>query len=339
MRLLYPLEKNMKPGSQKLFRTLILVVFTGLLAISPAQESNGLKKVVLALHWQPQAQFAGYYMALTKGIYKKYGLDVSIRHTGFKDNAIDLLRTGSAHFITNFLSGSLEEYEKGLNLRLIAQTSRKSALTIAGLKSRGIKQLSDLNNKKIAIWQAGFRELPQAFLTKYGLNSQFVPVRSTVNLFLMGGVDAQVVMDYNELNSIIFSGVKEEDLTLFRIAEYGLNVPEDGIYCSASFLEKNKGLAEKFVKATMEGWIEAFNNKEETVEFCVDLKRKNGLQANRAHQMRMLKTMEAVIQPRNNTLNTYLDPGMFNLAIQVLKDAGRIEGNIKYYNFYVQVVK
>lgn len=49
-----------------------------------------------------------------------------------------------------------------------------------------------------------FRELPQAFLKKYNINAEFVPVRSTVNLFLLGGVDAQVVMDYNELNSIIF---------------------------------------------------------------------------------------------------------------------------------------
>ncbi len=329
----------MKPSVNRLTRTLLLILLTGLLAISPAQEKNGLRKVVLAVHWQPQAQFAGYYTALTKGIYKKYGLDVTIRHTGFKDNAIDLLRSGAAHFITNFLSGSLEEYEKGLDLRLIAQTSRKSALTIAGLKSRGIRQLSDLNNKKIAIWQAGFRELPQAFLTKYGLNSKFVPVQSTVNLFLLGGVDAQVVMDYNELNSIIFSGVKEEDLTLFRIAEYGLNVPEDGIYCDAGFLEKNRDVCEKFVKATMEGWIEAFNNKEETVNYCVKLKRKNGLQANFAHQMRMLKVMEAVIQPEGNKLNVTLDPNSFKVAIQVLKDAGNIKGKIKYENFFMPVVK
>ncbi|MBK6678778.1 MAG: ABC transporter substrate-binding protein [Ignavibacteriales bacterium] len=116
------------------------------------------------MHWQPQAQFAGYYAAITKGIYKKYGLDVTIRHTGFKDNAIDYLKNGGAQFITHFLSGAMEEYGKGVDLKLIAQVSHKSALTIAGIKSRGIKQVSNLNNKKIAIWQAGFRELPQAFL-------------------------------------------------------------------------------------------------------------------------------------------------------------------------------
>jgi len=191
-----------------LLKVTSLLLFTGLMAISPAQDKKVLQKVVIALHWQPQTQFAGYYTALIKGIYKKYGLDVVIRPTGLKDNAVDLLKSGDAQFMTNFLSMAIEEYDKGLNLKLIAQTSQKSALCIAGLKSRGINKLSDLNGKKISIWQVGFRELPQAFLTKYKINASFVPIRSSVNLFLMGGTNAQVVMDYNELNTIIFSGIR-----------------------------------------------------------------------------------------------------------------------------------
>jgi len=329
----------MKYFVPKNFKLILLLVVTGIFALLPMQSNTALRKIVLAVHWQPQAQFAGYYMAISKGIYKKYGLDVTIKHTGFKDNAIDYLKAGSANFITNFLSGALEDYDKGFKYRLIGQISRKSALTIAGIKSRGIKQLSDLNNKKIAIWQAGFRELPQAFLTKYNLNSQFVPVRSTVNLFLLGGVDAQVVMDYNELNSIIFAGINEDDLTLFRIANYGLNVPEDGIYCTDEFLNSNKEVCKNFLQASMEGWIEAFNNKEESVAECMKLKHKAGLSANYAHQMRMLNTMEDIIAPVNNKIDPILDKRSFAIAIQVLKDAGRIKRNISYDSFFKEVRK
>lgn len=324
------------PNRLKIF---LLFFVTGIFALLPMQSNSSLRKIILAVHWQPQAQFAGYYVAITKGIYKKYGLDVTLRHTGFKDNAIDYLKAGGANFITNFLSGALEDYDHGFKYRLIGQISKKSALTIAGLKSRGIKQLNDLNNKKIAIWQAGFRELPQAFLTKYNLNSKFVPVRSTVNLFLMGGVDAQVVMDYNELNSIIFSGISEDDLTLFRIANYGLNVPEDGIYCTDEFLRDNKEVCKNFLLASMEGWIEAFRNKEETVNECMKLKRKAGLSANYAHQMRMLNTMEDIISPVNDTIDPVLDKRSFAIAIQVLKDAKRIKGDINYDSFFKEVRK
>ena len=329
----------MKHFNKNLSKSFLLLLTMIVFSMIPLQSTTTLKKIVLAVHWQPQAQFAGYYAAITKGIYKKYGLDVTIRHTGFKDNAIDYLKNGGAQFITHFLSGAMEEYGKGVDLKLIAQVSHKSALTIAGIKSRGIKQVSNLNNKKIAIWQAGFRELPQAFLKKYNINAEFVPVRSTVNLFLLGGVDAQVVMDYNELNSIIFSGIDEDDLTLFKIADYGLNVPEDGIYCSSDFLEKNKDLCAKFVRASMEGWLAAFEEKSESVDYCLRLKRKSGQSANYAHQLRMLNTMEEIIAPKDGKIDPKLNKASFDIAVQIMKESGRLKKDILYDDFYKTVVK
>ncbi len=329
----------MKRLPKNLSRPFLLLLTLIVFSMVPLQSTTTLKKITLAVHWQPQAQFAGYYAAITKGIYKKYGLDVTIRHTGFKDNAIDYLKNGGAQFITHFLSGAIEEYGKGVDLNLIGQISHKSALTIAGIKSRGIKQVSNLNNKKIAIWQAGFRELPQAFLKKYNINAEFVPVRSTVNLFLLGGVDAQVVMDYNELNSIIFSGIDEDDLTLFKIADYGLNVPEDGIYCSSDFLEKNKDVCAKFVKASMEGWLAAFKEKSESVDYCLRLKRKSGQSANFAHQMRMLNTMEEIISPKNGKIDPKLDKSSFDIAVKIMKESGRLKKDIIYNDFYKAVVR
>ncbi|MCX5799224.1 MAG: ABC transporter substrate-binding protein, partial [Proteobacteria bacterium] len=41
-----------------------------------------LKKVVFVPQWLPQAQFAGYYVAKEKGIYKKYGIDITILRGG-----------------------------------------------------------------------------------------------------------------------------------------------------------------------------------------------------------------------------------------------------------------
>ena len=38
--------------------------------------AHAQEKVTLQLKWLPQAQFAGYYVALSKGYYKAEGLDV-----------------------------------------------------------------------------------------------------------------------------------------------------------------------------------------------------------------------------------------------------------------------
>ena len=40
------------------------------------------EKVTVQMKWVPQAQFAGYYVALAKGYYKDAGLDVTIRPGG-----------------------------------------------------------------------------------------------------------------------------------------------------------------------------------------------------------------------------------------------------------------
>ncbi|MCC6636505.1 MAG: ABC transporter substrate-binding protein, partial [Ignavibacteriaceae bacterium] len=74
----------MKHFNKNLSKSFLLLLTMIVFSMIPLQSTTTLKKIVLAVHWQPQAQFAGYYAAITKGIYKKYGLDVTIRHTGFK---------------------------------------------------------------------------------------------------------------------------------------------------------------------------------------------------------------------------------------------------------------
>ena len=62
-------------------RLLKIVLVMSFLCVSIQGYSSDLespRKVSLVLHWLPQAQFAGYYVAVKKGIYRKYGLDVSI---------------------------------------------------------------------------------------------------------------------------------------------------------------------------------------------------------------------------------------------------------------------
>ena len=55
---------------------LALTLASSLAAWLPNAQAG--EPVRLQLHWQPQAQFAGYYVALEKGFYEAHGLDVCI---------------------------------------------------------------------------------------------------------------------------------------------------------------------------------------------------------------------------------------------------------------------
>lgn len=59
-------------------RCFALSVVLSFLLSCPSFAQDNLKKVTFVPLWKPQAQFAGYYAALEKGIYKKHGLDVAI---------------------------------------------------------------------------------------------------------------------------------------------------------------------------------------------------------------------------------------------------------------------
>jgi len=74
-----------------------------------AQEETALKEVTFIPHWSPQAQFAGYYVAQEKGLYKKYGLDVKIIEGGPEEIAPEYLLSKKADFAVMWLSQGMQK--------------------------------------------------------------------------------------------------------------------------------------------------------------------------------------------------------------------------------------
>ena len=59
-----------------------ILFFTAFFIFASPASAAHLQKVTFLPQWFPQAQFAGYYTAKEKGIYEKYGLDVTILRGG-----------------------------------------------------------------------------------------------------------------------------------------------------------------------------------------------------------------------------------------------------------------
>jgi len=81
----------------------------------------------------PQAQFAGYYVALDQGFYSKYGLEVEIIHPSATTNVSDFLNEGKADVRTQFLISALYAKDKNTDIVIIAPITEfaKSARIIA----------------------------------------------------------------------------------------------------------------------------------------------------------------------------------------------------------------
>lgn len=250
-------------------------------------------------HWMPQAQFAGYYVAIDKGYYKEAGLDVTIRHPSATENVVESLREGKCDVISLFLVTAIEARAKGTGMVNIGQLSQNSALLFVTKATSGITKPADLNGKRIGSWEAGFREVPVALLQAAGCQVTWVPIVSTVNLFLQGGIDAMVVMLYNEYDVIINCGVNEDELNMILCSEHGFNVPEDGLYALADTYNKNPDALRRFTEATLRGWEAAFANKKYALELVSKEMKMAHVPSNMAHQSWMLDKMEELFRPGN----------------------------------------
>lgn len=272
---------------------LMVCVCAGMIS---ARAEAAMKKLSFIPLWSPQAQFAGYYVALEKGFYRDNGLDVKILTGGSERPADVLLKKGEADIGLLWLSEAVKKRAQGMRLVNIAQILQRSALMLVAKRSSGIRKVEDLNGRTVAVWE-NFQLQPRALFKKYNLRVNIIPQAQSVNLFLRGGAAASSVMLYNEYHTIINAGLDPEELTTFFFYDYGLNFPEDGLYMLERNFNKDPAAAAAFVAATFKGWSYAFENEDETLEIVLRRMRDARIPANRMHQKWMLEKMEGLIFP------------------------------------------
>jgi len=278
---------------------LIWVIVFGATFAHGAQEAlaaQTVRHVSFIPQWQPQAQFAGYYVAREKGFYRDHGLEVSILQGGPDRPSEELLRTGAVQFGTLFLSTALLERSRGSRLINLAQVVQKSSQLLIARHSSGIQRLEQIDGRKVGLWAAELSVLPLALFRKQGVHPAIIPQSSTVNLFLRGGVDVVSAMWYNEYHTILNAGVDPEELVVFRLSD-SMNFPEDGIYCLEETFKADPNLCCRFAQASLEGWRYALDHPEEALDIVMKHVDAAQIPTNRVHQRWMLRCMRDLIGP------------------------------------------
>jgi NitT/TauT family transport system substrate-binding protein len=316
--------------------SILFVIFI----LLPAPAHSQTDTLTFTPQWLPQAQFAGYYVAREKGFYNEEGLTIKIEHPSASVNATQMLENNTADVISLFLVSALKARGQGLKLVNIAQQSQHSALMFVSHKKSGIEQLSQLNNKRIAIWKSGFDEVPKALMQSNNYDVEWVPILSSINLFMAGGVDAMTVMWYNEYDQIINAGINPGELNTFYFSDYGYNIPEDGLYCMESTYLQRKNELGNFVKATIRGWEYARSNPGEALDIVLKEMKKAHVPTNYTHQKWMLQCILDLNLPGDkNVEKGELAETDFYKTLNLLKNGSYINKNIKFDEFYKPVLK
>ncbi len=294
------------------------------LAASLTRPALAADPLTLQLKWVTQAQFAGYYVAKTKGFYKEQNLDVTIKPGGPDINPSQVIAGGGADVVVDWMPSALATREKGVPLVNIAQVFQKSGLELTCRKDSGVRTPKDFKGKTLGVWFAGNEYPFLAWMAKLnyttsGPNADVKVLKQGFNVDPLLQKQAACIstMTYNEYWQLIEAGMKPDQLIVFKYETEGVATLEDGLYALQPKLEDPKTVDRlaRFLRGSMKGWQYAIDHQKEAVQIVLD-NDTTGAQTER-HQTTMMSEVAKLIPGSSHGLG-YLEPAAYERTVDEL---------------------
>ncbi len=228
----------------------IAAVLIAALSLHAAAQAQALEKVTLLSNWYAQAEHGGFYQAVAKGIYKKYGMDVTIKMGGPQVNNMQILVTGQADFSMGYDFAVLTGIEHGLPLVTVG-TSFQSDLQ--GMMTHAdVSGLGALKGKTILVAGSGQTSWWPWMKAKYGYtDAQTKAYTFNLQPFFADPNVVQQAYPSSELFQAEKTGAKAK---FFLFAQEGYPPYGTTIVTLQKTVAGKPDLVKRFVKATAEGW-------------------------------------------------------------------------------------
>jgi NitT/TauT family transport system substrate-binding protein len=226
-----------------------LSVLRSIAAVGQVQ-AQAVEKLVFLTNWYAQAEHGGFYQAVAEGIYRKHGLDVTIRMGGPQVNGLQLLLAGQADVFMGYDIQTINAAERDLPVVTIAATFQKDPAVI--IAHPGVTALEDLKGKPIAISSASDTTFWPWLRSQFGFtDEQKRPYAFSVQPFLVNKDLSQQGYVTSEPYSVEKGGVKP---VLFLLADRGYPPYAQTLVVTRDTLAKRPDALKRFVRATAEGW-------------------------------------------------------------------------------------
>ncbi|GAA1706723.1 ABC transporter substrate-binding protein [Microbacterium sediminicola] len=252
---------------------------------SEGTDVEPLSELSIQLQWLPQAQFAGYYVALDQGYFEEEGFtDVTIVPSGGDIVPQDALVAGDVDFAIAWVPKVLGTLEAtGVELTDIAQVFQESGTTQVSWADSDVSTVADFEGKRIGSWGFGNEWEIFAAMAEEGLDSTTVSITTqdfSMNALLDGDVDAAQAMTYNELAQVLETVNPDtgelytlDDLNVIYYQDTAGAMLQDAIWADTARLDSDPAYADaavRMLKAVAKGWIFARDNPEEAAAIVYD---------------------------------------------------------------------
>lgn len=233
-------------------RPLSLAGLTGLaLALMAASPARADEPFIFMTNWYGQAEHGGYFQALATGLYKKAGLDVTIKMGGPQINTLQLLAAGQADCIMGSSDIQvLKIREQGVPAVTVAALFQKDPQGIVAHPD--VKTLADLKGKTVLIGSTARNTYWPWLMANYGLKEEQVrPYTFNLQPFVADPNTAiQGYATYDPYNT------RREGVAInfLLFSDSGWPPYANTVVCMENTIKTRPKAVAAFVKASMEGW-------------------------------------------------------------------------------------
>jgi NitT/TauT family transport system substrate-binding protein len=226
------------------------LVAAGLCSTAPAH-AQATEKFVYMTNWFAEAEHGGFYQAVATGLYKKAGLDVTVKMGGPQVNIFQLLGAGQADCVMGSSDLQImQTREGGLPIKTVAAMMQKDPQVL--IAHEDVKTFEQLKGKTILISASANQGYWPWVKTKFGLtDAQTRPYTYNIQPFVADKNTVQQGYITSEPYAIQKAGVKANVLVF---GDFGYPAYATTISCMEKTLKDRKAAVAAFVKASAEGW-------------------------------------------------------------------------------------
>jgi NitT/TauT family transport system substrate-binding protein len=231
----------------------VLRLSSALLFLATTAPGAALDKVTLATNWKAEAEHGGFYQAIATGIYRRHGLDVTLRMGGPQVNNPQLLAAGQVDFNVGSSSFAALNYVKaGIPVVTVAALFQKDPQVLLAHPGQGNDTLEALKGKPILIAPAARATFWNFLRVRYGYTDDQIHTY-TFNLapFLADPKAIQEGYLTSEPHTLEKAGIKP---VVHVLADHGFDSYSTTLECTRKLMETRPDLVQRFVDASIEGW-------------------------------------------------------------------------------------
>jgi NitT/TauT family transport system substrate-binding protein len=310
-------------------RLVLLLIAVVLGACAPASlPPPALYPVTLLLGFQPDVQFAAFYLAQQEGYYQSVGLPTTIEYKSDAD-LVRLVGDGQAQFGVTDATDVMISRTRGIPIKYVATLYRLFPVALIGPKGTVPTDPAQLVGKRIGTpgkygssWHALLALLHAGGLTEADVTIREYPQFNQVDGLLNGDVDLITGFRNNEPLRLAARGMAVDLLTVEQVAP----LPGPGLIVGDAYLTANETYVAEFVAATVRAEMVIAADPQKGLDAAIAAV--PTIASDKATALAVLKATIDLWRGGNNAPSGVVDDAVWTNGYETMKRLGFIDGSV-----------